>query len=98
MGTQSAWDSFYSWPRIWRRSKVVTSTKGRIAFMLVSKLYRQMYASTGIATDSARQKKASNWARWLAIPCRKLFSGRPMPDLQMPHAKAVAEDLFQVIQ
>jgi hypothetical protein len=57
-----------------------------------------MYASTGIATDSARQKKANSWARWLAIPCRKLFSGRPMPDLQMPHVKPAPQDLFQVIQ
>ena len=49
-----------------------------------------MYASTGIATDSARQKKANSWARWLAIPCRKLFQARPMPELQMPRAKARA--------
>jgi hypothetical protein len=30
------------------------SLKARIAFLLISKLYRQMYANTGIATDSAR--------------------------------------------
>jgi hypothetical protein len=57
-----------------------------------------MYASTGIATDSARQKKANSWARWLAVPCRKLFSGRPMPELQMPHVNPAPRDLFQVIQ
>jgi hypothetical protein len=55
-------------------------------------------ASTGIATDSARQKKANSWARWLAVPCRKLFQAAPMPELQMPRAKAPAQDLFQVIQ
>jgi hypothetical protein len=30
----------------------------RIAFMFLSKLYRQMYAGTGISTDSARRKKS----------------------------------------
>jgi len=69
-----------------------------LAFVFISKLYRQMYASTGIATDSARQKRASAWARWLAVPCRKLFSGRPMPELRMPRREAAAQDLFQVIQ
>ena len=96
--TQGVWDRFYSFPSVWKRSRCTPHLRARLAFVFISKLYRQMYASTGIATDSARQKKASNWARWLAIPCRKLFSGRPMPDLQMPHAKAVAQDLFQVIQ
>jgi hypothetical protein len=43
-----------------------------------------MYASTGITTDSARRKKATNWARWIAIPTRKLFAGKPMPALQVP--------------
>ena len=52
--------------------------------MFVSKLYRQMYASTGIATDSARRSRANRWARWLAVPCRKLFRGTPMPALQVP--------------
>jgi hypothetical protein len=28
--------------------------RGRLAFVLVSNFYRQMYANTGIATDSAR--------------------------------------------
>ena len=28
--------------------------RARLAFVLISKLYRQMYANTGIATDSAR--------------------------------------------
>jgi hypothetical protein len=96
--TQGVWDRFYSFPSVWKRSRCTPHLRARLAFVFISKLYRQMYASTGIATDSARQKKASNWARWLAIPCRKLFSGRPMPDLQMPHAKPVARDLFQVIQ
>ena len=55
VGTQRAWDNFYSWRRVWVRSRVVKSMRSRVAFMLVSKLYRQMYANTGIATDSARR-------------------------------------------
>jgi hypothetical protein len=47
--------------------------KGRLAFVLISKLYRQMYANTGIATDSARHVRASRMARLIAKPCRRLF-------------------------
>ncbi|MFN2421538.1 MAG: hypothetical protein ABR527_09220 [Gemmatimonadota bacterium] len=60
----------------------------RLAFLLISKLYRQMYANTGIATDSARVSRATRWARWLAKPCRRLFIARPMPDLEVPSALA----------
>ena len=49
--------------------------------MLISKLYRQMYANTGIATDSARTNRSARWARWLARPCRRLFVTDPVPDL-----------------
>jgi hypothetical protein len=59
----------------------VKSLKSRLAFVLISKLYRQMYANTGIATDSARVSKSTRWARWLAKPCRLLFVAKPMPDL-----------------
>jgi radical SAM superfamily enzyme YgiQ (UPF0313 family) len=96
--TQGVWDRFYSFRSVWKRSRCTPHLRARLAFVFISKLYRQMYASTGIATDSARQKKANSWARWLAIPCRKLFSGRPMPELQMPQMKAPPRDLFQVIQ
>jgi hypothetical protein len=56
-----------------------------MAFFLISKLYRQMYASTGIATDSARRNKATQWARWISKPCRRLFQAKPMPELISPH-------------
>jgi len=89
VGTQGAWDDFYSLPRVWARaSKSVKSTKGRLAFVLISKLYRQMYANTGIATDSARVSRSARWARLMAIPCRRLFSGRPMPDLTVARPAA----------
>jgi radical SAM superfamily enzyme YgiQ (UPF0313 family) len=96
--TQRVWDRFYSLASVWRRSRCTPNLRARLAFIFISKLYRQMYASTGIATDSARQKRASAWARWLAVPCRKLFQARPMPELQTPRAKPAAAELFQVIQ
>jgi radical SAM superfamily enzyme YgiQ (UPF0313 family) len=84
--TQAVWDKFYSMPAIWQRSKCVKTLKARLAFVLISKLYRQMYANTGIATDSARVNRSAQWARWIARPCRRLFAGTPMPDLAMPKA------------
>ena len=36
------------------------------AFVLISKLYRQMDANTGITTDSARVSRANRWARLIA--------------------------------
>lgn len=84
MRTQKVWDKFYSLPAIWQRASCVKSLKAKIGFIFVSKLYRQMYANTGIATDSARRKTSNRWARWLAKPCRLLFVGKPMPDLQVP--------------
>ena len=82
--TQLVWDRFYGIGEVWRRSRCVRSLRARLAFVLISKLYRQMYANTGISTDSARTRRASHWARWLARPCRRLFAARPMPDLAVP--------------
>ncbi len=82
--TQSVWDTFYGLGYIWKRSSFIRSWRGRLAFVLISKIYRQMYADTGVATDSARVARSARWARLLARPCHRLFSGRPMPDLQMP--------------
>ena len=45
--TQGVWDAFYSFPAIWHRSRCVKSMKARLAFVLISRLYRQMYAKTG---------------------------------------------------
>ncbi len=82
--TQAVWDSFYSLRKIWLRSKCVPTLRGRLAFLFISKLYRQMYANTGISMDSARRQRATRMARWLAVPCRKLFAAKPMPELEMP--------------
>jgi hypothetical protein len=83
-GTQGAWDRFYGLSKIWERSRCVESLKARLAFVLISQLYRQMYANTGIATDSARVERSAQWARWIAKPCRRLFIAAPIPDLQNP--------------
>jgi radical SAM superfamily enzyme YgiQ (UPF0313 family) len=82
--TQGVWDDFYSFAHVWRRSAFIRSWKGRLAFIFISKLYRQMYANTGIATDSARRQTSTRWARWLAAPCRRLFTAKPIPDLRIP--------------
>ena len=84
VGTQKAWDRFYGWVPVWRRSRVVRTLRARLAFVLISKLYRQMYAGTGIATDSARVQRSARVARLLGTICRRLFLGKPMPELTVP--------------
>jgi hypothetical protein len=42
----------------------------RLAFVLISKIYRQMYANTGIATDSARVR--------LIVVCDLCYFARPV--------------------
>jgi radical SAM superfamily enzyme YgiQ (UPF0313 family) len=77
--TQAVWDRFYSLRKVWARSRCTQTLRARLAFVLISKLYRQMYANTGIATDSARVNRANRWARLIARPCRRLFVARPLP-------------------
>jgi len=82
--TQGVWDQFYHLPLVWERAQCVKSMKSKLAFVLISKLYRQMYANTGISTDSARHSRANRMARLLAKPLVRLFSAQPMPHLQIP--------------
>jgi radical SAM superfamily enzyme YgiQ (UPF0313 family) len=82
--TQGVWDQFYSFPLVWKRSGIAPTLRSRIAFCFLSKLYRKMYAGTGISTDSARRKKANSGARWLSHYTRKFFTSKPMPELAMP--------------
>ncbi len=92
--TQKVWDRFYNWSAIWERSACTPTLRARVAFMFLSKLYRQMYAGTGISTDSARKKKSKRWARWTAAQCRLLFVAKPMPELASPdwaHRKPVIQ-------
>jgi radical SAM superfamily enzyme YgiQ (UPF0313 family) len=83
MRTQRVWDRFYSIRSIWGRSKAVKSARARLAFVLISKIYRHMYANTGIATDSARVARSVRWVRLMARPCQRIFAGRPMETLQI---------------
>jgi len=55
---------------------------GPYMFLLVGTL------SAGIALGLWRLHR---WARWLAIPTRRLFAGRPMPDLQVPPVEVIAQ-------
>lgn len=82
--TQRVWDEFYRLPLVWQRAKCVKSLKSRLAFVMISKLYRQMYANTGISTDSARSDRARRMTRLIVRPLVKLLKGTPMPLLQVP--------------
>jgi radical SAM superfamily enzyme YgiQ (UPF0313 family) len=82
--TQGVWDRFYALNIVWQRSRFLKSLRARLAFVLISKLYRQMYANTGIATDSARVQRSALAARWLARFARRLFAAEPMPALREP--------------
>ena len=85
--TQRVWDRFYKLGPIWERSACTPTLRARLAFMLLSKLYRQMYAGTGISTDSARRKKSKISARWLVKQTSKIFRASPMPTLLYPQWK-----------
>jgi len=93
--TQSVWDTFYGLKCIWMRSRFIKSLRARLAFVLISKIYRQMYADTGIATDSARVSRSARWARWLAKPCQRLFAASPMPHLEIPGTWSASAALEQ---
>jgi len=82
--TQDVWDRFYDFGAICKRSACTPTLRARLAFVLLSKLYRQMYAGTGISTDSARRKRAKTSARWIARHTRKIFQAKPMPELMSP--------------
>jgi radical SAM superfamily enzyme YgiQ (UPF0313 family) len=95
--TQKVWDKFYDWGAVWSRSACTPNLRARVAFCFLSKLYRQMYAGTGISTDSARRKKSKTWARWTARQCKKLFEAKPMPELQSPGWK-MEPALFKIVK
>ena len=96
--TQDVWDRFYALALVWRRSSFLESLRARMAFVLISKLYRQMYANTGIATDSARVQRSALWARWLARSARRLFASDPMPELREPaRARRAAGDHLPLV-
>jgi len=89
--TQEVWDRFYGLGLVWQRSNFLKSLRARVAFVLISKLYRQMYANTGISADSARVQRSARRARVLARLARRLFVAAPMPDLREPHREPRTE-------
>jgi radical SAM superfamily enzyme YgiQ (UPF0313 family) len=82
--TQDVWDQFYAVKLVWQRARFLKSLRARLAFVLISRLYRQMYANTGIATDSARVQRSARRARWLSRLARRLFVAAPLPALREP--------------
>lgn len=96
--TQGVWDRFYDWGNVWERSNCVKSIRGRLAFLFISKLYRQMYAKTGISSDSARKNRANLISRLIAVPCRRLFQAKPMPELEMPQAIVTEQPAFSILR
>lgn len=83
--TQKVWDEFYSFPMIWKRSRAFTlKLRWRLVFLLISKVFRQMYADTGLATDSARVAWTKKYTKHLARILARIFKGKPMPDLRVP--------------
>jgi radical SAM superfamily enzyme YgiQ (UPF0313 family) len=96
--TQGVWDRFYDWGNIWKRSNCVKSMRGRLAFLFISKLYRQMYAKTGISSDSARKNRANRVARLIAVPCRRLFQAKEMPELEMPLGIPIDQPAFPILR
>jgi hypothetical protein len=97
MHTQRVWDRFYALRPVWERARCVRSLRARLAFVLISKLYRQMYANTGIATDSARVQHSARRARWLARVARRLFVARPMPGLKEPTSLPLARKRIPLV-
>jgi radical SAM superfamily enzyme YgiQ (UPF0313 family) len=96
--TQGVWDRFYDWGNVWKRSDCVESIRGRLAFLFISKLYRQMYAKTGISSDSARKNRANLISRLIAVPCRRLFQAKPMPELEMPATLPIEQPAFAILR
>jgi radical SAM superfamily enzyme YgiQ (UPF0313 family) len=95
--TQTVWDRFYRMHAVWHRSRCTPNLRARLAFAFISKLYRQMYASTGIATDSARRERANWWARRIVKITRHLFQAHPMPELQVPRKQEGGPKQLQVL-
>ena len=78
------WFEYYRFDRIWRRSVVARTFKARLMFVLLSKLFVNMYFHGGVATDSARFVRSAWIVRQCARVAKRLFMGVPMPELQVP--------------
>jgi len=93
VGTQHAWDRFYGWRRVWARSRSGPVVRSRLAFVLVSKLYRQMVCETGMPPDSdATSRRVGRPRVWAALDGPGLppvvLLRPPMPELAVPGPEA----------
>ena len=86
--TQRVWDRFYDWGAIWQRSACVPNLRARIAFIFLSKLYRQMYAGTGISTDSARRKNRRPGRVGQRVSARSCLRPYRCPTCRAPHGNS----------
>ena len=85
--TQGVWDQFYSWRNIWARVALRRVAEVAAGVRADLEAYRQMYANTGIATDSARiNRSATLGALDREAAARSSSAGKPMPELQVPRA------------
>jgi len=78
---EKTWGRFYSLPAIWDRAHAAKRMRSRLAFVLASKLLRQMYVRPNLAQNRSGQRQAKRLARYLARPCQRLFRAREMPEL-----------------
>jgi hypothetical protein len=83
--TQKVWDRFYNWSAIWQRSACVPNLRRKHGFIvMLSKLYRQMYAGTGISTTARGGRSRRLGALDGEADASRLFQAKPMPELQSP--------------
>jgi len=93
--TQSVWNNFYSLRPIWMRSRFIKSLRSRLAFVLIWKIYRQMYADTGIATDSARVPSLCALGPQVGKTLPAVVYSSAQPDLEVPGAWSTRVGLEQ---
>ena len=59
------------------RASFIKSPRARMAFVLISKIYRQMHADTGIATDSACVSRSAWWTPLVSKTLAAIVRGFP---------------------
>ena len=82
--TQHAWDLFYSLRSIWGRSHIVGTVRERLTFVLISKLYRQMYANTGSPPTAPGSPSRRGGRDGSPSPCSACFRHRRCPIFRCP--------------
>jgi hypothetical protein len=83
-GTQGVWNNFYSLRASWKRSDILKAFRNRVAFVVASKVMLHAFGNTGLSTDSARASRSTKWGGMGFSLLQKMFSAKPMPNLQVP--------------